>query len=74
MCAEPSSHDAARGLLEILEPSPCDHCRLAERCRTRHLACRAFALFTAGASHLVWNEVNRSPTRERYDSLMGDRP
>lgn len=55
----------------MLEPAPCDHCRLAERCKAKHLACRAFSLFMAGASPIRWNDVNRSPTRERYDELLG---
>jgi hypothetical protein len=55
------------------EPAPCDRCRLADRCKTKHLACRAFGLFMAGASPIDWNSVNRSPTRERYDKLLGER-
>jgi hypothetical protein len=56
----------------MLEPAPCDHCRLTDRCKAKHLACRAFGLFMAGASPLTWNEVNRAPTRERYDKLLGE--
>jgi hypothetical protein len=56
----------------MLEPAPCDHCRLAERCKVKHLACRAFSLFMAGASPIAWNAVNRAPTRERYEALLGD--
>jgi hypothetical protein len=26
----------------------------------------------AGASPITWNAVNRSPTRERYDAVLGD--
>jgi hypothetical protein len=55
----------------MLEPAPCDRCRLAERCKAKRLACRAFSLFMAGASPIEWNEVNRSPTRERYEALLG---
>lgn len=58
----------------LAEPSPCDHCRLSERCKTKHLACRAFSLFIAGANPVTWNAVNRSPTRERYDALLGASP
>jgi hypothetical protein len=56
----------------MLEPVPCDHCRLAERCKSKRLACRAFTLFMAGASPLRWNEVDRSPTRERFEALLVD--
>jgi hypothetical protein len=61
-------HDHTRSMLE---PAPCDCCRLAERCKAKRLACRAFSLFMAGASPITWNAVNRSPTRQRYDELLG---
>jgi hypothetical protein len=36
--------------VELLdEPSPCDACRFAERCRDERLACDAFSMFAAGA-------------------------
>jgi hypothetical protein len=40
--------------------------------KTKHLACRAFSLFMAGANPADWNAVNRAPTRERYDALLGE--
>jgi hypothetical protein len=65
---QPYRHEDSRAMLDA---APCDRCRLAERCKTKRLACRAFSLFTAGASPIAWNAVNRSPTRERYDALLG---
>ena len=61
------------GSRAMLELAPCDQCRLAERCKAKRLACRAFSLFIAGASPIAWNAVNRAPTRERYEAVLGER-
>jgi hypothetical protein len=65
---QPYRHEDSR---EMLEPAPCDRCRLADRCKAKRLACRAFGLFMAGASPVAWNAVNRAPTRECFDKLLG---
>jgi hypothetical protein len=56
----------------VLEPCPCEGCRLAARCDTEHLACVAFSLFMAGKSPVRWGTAPRVPTRERYEALLGD--
>jgi hypothetical protein len=52
------------------EPSPCDACRFAERCRDEHLACDAFAIFAAGSPRSRWSGAPRVPTHERWLGLF----
>lgn len=55
----------------ILEPPPCDACWHADRCKVEQLACKTFSIFMAEESNIRWSVVNRMPTRERYDALLG---
>ena len=54
-----------------LEPCPCDGCRFAVRCKDERLACVAFSLFMAGKSPVLWKMAPRTPTRGRYEALLG---
>ena len=53
-------------------PSPCDACRFAERCREQLQACSAFSMFLHGFSKVRWRIAPRVPTRERYQTLLGN--
>jgi hypothetical protein len=56
----------------VLEPCPCDGCRLAERCKVERLACDAFAMVMAGKLPARWAVAPPVPTRARYKSVLGE--
>lgn len=53
----------------LLEPSPCESCRLARRCGAERLACEAFGMFAAGEGAPRWQAAPRAPTRARWEAI-----
>lgn len=58
------TREALRDALK--QPSPCDGCQHAQRCRVQRLACDAFVLFAAGGSRERWQIAPRQPSAEKY--------
>jgi hypothetical protein len=56
----------------VCAASPCDHCRLRERCVARRECCDQFALFVAGESERRWWLAPRAPSTARHAALFDE--
>jgi hypothetical protein len=51
------------------EPTPCDDCSFAARCRENKLACDRLSLYVKDVSPVRWRLAPRVPTRARFEIL-----
>lgn len=53
--------------LSAVGPSPCEGCALATYCKVERTACRDFGIYSYEG---LLVEIDRTPTREQYDSIF----